>query len=136
MYAKILVPIEMSHKDSGAKAISIAKELVDEGGDIILVNVVDEVPSYVKAELPMEFLKNSEAQAYENLNKIAKDQGIDTPVEIGKGNAATAILALAKSHQIDLIVVASHRPGFTDYFLGSTAARIVRHAQCPVLVDR
>jgi len=136
MYAKILVPVEMSHKDSGIKAITIAKKLVDEGGDVILVNVVDEVPSYVKAELPMEFLKNSEAQALANLSKIAEDQGINTPVKIAKGNAATAILELAKSSQVDLIVVASHRPGFTDYILGSTAARIVRHAQCPVLVDR
>ena len=84
----------------------------------------------------MEFFKNSEAQALANLNKIAEDQGINTPVEIARGNAATAILDLANSNEVDLIIVASHRPGFTDYILGSTAARIVRHAQCPVLVDR
>ena len=33
-------------------------------------------------------------------------------------------------------MIASHKPGFSDYFIGSTAARIVRHAQCSVLVTR
>ena len=37
---------------------------------------------------------------------------------------------------VDLIIVASHRPGLQDYFLGSTAAKVVRHAKCSVLVIR
>jgi nucleotide-binding universal stress UspA family protein len=46
------------------------------------------------------------------------------------------ILETAKEIGADLIVIASHRPGLQDYFLGSTAARVVRHAECAVLVDR
>ena len=38
--------------------------------------------------------------------------------------------------QADLIIIASHKPGFQDYFLGSTAAKVVRHAPCSVLVVR
>ncbi|THE47716.1 universal stress protein, partial [Citrobacter freundii] len=30
----------------------------------------------------------------------------------------------------------SHKPGFSTYLLGSTAAAVVRHAKCPVLVVR
>jgi universal stress protein F len=33
-------------------------------------------------------------------------------------------------------VIASHRPGIQDYFLGSTASRVVRHANCTVHVMR
>ena len=46
------------------------------------------------------------------------------------------ILEYAKKIEADLIVIASHRPDLLDYFLGSTAARVVRHAECAVLVDR
>ena len=36
----------------------------------------------------------------------------------------------------DVIVMASHQPKFSDYLLGSTAARVVRHAKCSVLIAR
>ena len=46
------------------------------------------------------------------------------------------ILETAEDEGADLIIIASHQPGIQDYFLGSTAARVVRHAQCSVLVTR
>ena len=70
------------------------------------------------------------------LKEIAKNEGIGSNVEVRSGHVANTILEAADSHNADLIIIASHRPGLTDYFLGSTAARVVRHAQCPVLVDR
>ena len=136
MYAKILVPIELSHKRSGINAIKIAKKLVDDGGEIILVNVVDYVPAYIEAELPMASRNSLSKRALAKLTEIAKDAGIGSNVEVRSGHAANTILRAADSHYADLIIIASHRPGLTDYFLGSTAARVVRHAQCPVLVDR
>ena len=36
----------------------------------------------------------------------------------------------------DCIVIGSHKPGLIDYLLGSTAARVVRHAPCAVHVLR
>ena len=42
----------------------------------------------------------------------------------------------AKEKNADMIIIASHRPGLQDYFLGSTAAKVVRHATCSVLVVR
>jgi universal stress protein F len=136
MYNTILVPIELSHEQTGISAVKIATNLINDGGKIILVNVVGEIPAYIEAELPIDLLKNSINQASAKLTQIAKDAGIEPNVEIRKGQAATLILDSAQSHKADLIIVASHRPGLSDYFLGSTAARIVRHAQCAVLVDR
>ncbi len=34
------------------------------------------------------------------------------------------------------IIVASHKPNVGDYLLGTTAARVVRHAACSVFVVR
>ena len=46
------------------------------------------------------------------------------------------ILAVAEEVGADLIVVGSHRPAMKDYLLGTNASRIVRHANCSVLVAR
>ncbi len=40
------------------------------------------------------------------------------------------------SLEIDLIVLASHRPDLSDYFVGLNAVRIERLANCSVLVAR
>ncbi len=53
-----------------------------------------------------------------------------------EGHSGTTILEWAEANGVDCIVVASHRPGLTDYLLGSTAGRVVRHAACSVHVVR
>jgi universal stress protein F len=136
MYKTILVPIEFSHEHSEINAIKIAEKLIDDDGEIVLVSVVGSIPHYIEAELPMDLMENSKKFAHEKLTAIAKKMGIKSDVKIRTGHPANEILEAARTYNADLIIVASHRPGLSDYFLGSTAARIVRHAQCPVLVDR
>ncbi len=136
MYDKILVPIEISHEHSGINAIKIAKTLINPDGEIVLVHVIADIPTYVATQVPVDLLGSFKKTAQNNLNKIAKEAGISSKVEIGEGPAASVILEVAESHDIDLIIIASHHPGLSDYFLGSTASRVVRHAQCSVLVDR
>ncbi len=136
MYAKIIVPIDLSHVETGKKAITIAQKLLDKGGKIYLLNVVEDIPTYVAAELPVGMLKESKDQALAELKATATAAGIKSDVEVRSGRAASAIMDAAEEHKADLIIIASHRPGLSDYFLGSTASRVVRHAQCPVFVDR
>jgi nucleotide-binding universal stress UspA family protein len=51
-----------------------------------------------------------------------------------EGEAAEEIVALAKETPCDLLVIgARHRLFFDSTVLGSTTARVVRHAPCPVL---
>ena len=52
------------------------------------------------------------------------------------GNVYQEILAYADKIGINLNIVASHKPNVGDDLLGTTAARIVRHATCSVLVIR
>ena len=139
MYDTILVPVDLSHNPSGAKAIKIAKKLINDGGDIILLNVFSDVPAYIEAELgkDLQYMReNQKKEVLQQLTGLAKDNGIGSSVQVLSGHAASSILEAAEEQNADLIIIASHRPGLSDYFLGSTAARVVRHAQCPVLVDR
>ena len=61
-------------------------------------------------------------------------RGVERHVMIG--HPTNTILHWADNNEVDCIVVTSHRPGFTDLLLGSTASRLVRHATCPVMVLR
>ncbi len=55
---------------------------------------------------------------------------------VGEGNVYEAVLTMAEQRRIDLIVIGAHRPELRDYLLGPNAARVVRHANCSVLVVR
>lgn len=65
---------------------------------------------------------------------ISGYDGINIVVMSGK--PGVAIAELAEQIGADLIIIGSHRPGVQDYFLGSTASRVVRRAPCAVLVTR
>lgn len=52
------------------------------------------------------------------------------------GPTGRTITNWAEETGVDCIVMSSHRPVMSDILLGSTAAWVVRHAQCSVHVIR
>ncbi|MEL6681913.1 MAG: universal stress protein [Pseudomonadota bacterium] len=60
----------------------------------------------------------------------------DATTTVVDGHSAPTILEFSENNANDLIIVASHQPGMQDYLLGSTAAKVVRHAKCAVHVLR
>ncbi|KWV50091.1 MULTISPECIES: universal stress protein [Rhizobium] len=136
MYKRIIVPIEIGGLDRGEKALRKASTLLEKGGEIILLNVVEDVPTYVAIDLPPELRQNAIDDAEQKLGMLIRTSGIPAMIEIGHGRPAHSILAAAEAHDADLIIVASHIPDFSNYFIGATADRVVRHAKCSVLVDR
>lgn len=136
MYSKILVPIDLHQADKAKVMLDAARQLGDEGVSIVLLHVVEDVPTYVAAELPRGIMENSRAEAVRGLEDMARKEGLDAKVDVRVGQPASTILAAAGEHGSDVIIIASHRPGFQDYLIGSTAARVVRHAHCSVLVIR
>jgi nucleotide-binding universal stress UspA family protein len=136
MYKTILVPIDIAHIANSNTIIDIAKSHASEGTKIILLNVVEEIPNWAAVEIPAGILEKSRQISREELNAVAKASGIEMDVEIRMGHSYQTILEMAAEKAAELIIVASHKPGFQDYFLGSTAAKIVRHARCSVLVVR
>ena len=136
MYKTIIVPIDLGHTEKGKAMIDTAAKLIDKGGRIIVVNIVEEIPGFVVAQLPEGVLRKSSENAASELKDMVSAAGVDTEVEVRTGRPATTINAIADDKEADLIIVASHKPGMQDYLLGSTAAGIVRHAKCSVLVTR
>ncbi len=135
MYKNILVPIAIDHGHNSAEAINIAEKLKTTGGRITALTVVEQVPAYITQYLP-------EGQMDKNMEDaevaLKADLGgiLGVTVDVIRGVPGSSIVDYAVEKEMDLIVVASHRPGLQDYFLGSTAARVVRHAPCSVHVVR
>jgi len=132
----IIVPVSLSETEKARSMLDIANKLGGGDAEIVLVTVIEDVPGYIAAELPSGLMEETAEEARSQLREIARSAGMETPVEVRKGNAATGILSVAEDRRADVIVIASHRPGLQDYFLGSTAARVVRHAKCSVHVIR
>lgn len=135
MYKNILVPVALDHERDVAAALDIARTLAAEGATITALTVVEAVPAYVLAEIPDNAISNNTTAATDALKeRIGAADGVNAVAV--SGHSARTILDYAEGHGVDCIVIASHRPGLQDYFLGSTAARVVRHAPCAVHVVR
>lgn len=133
----IVVPVDLSQQEAGARALAEARQY-DPDGTLILLHVVPPMPNYVAAELPDDILKSRQEQVQEALRAFAQRAGLssDADVLVREGHPGREILSCADETGADLIVVASHDPGWGDFLLGSVAAFVVRHAHCSVFVVR
>ena len=134
LYQKILVPMALDH-DISPRTLEIAQALSAPGAQIIALHVYEMPAGMANVYIDEETLEAAYAAARARLaEKTAGIAGL-TPV-ITQGHSARTIIDYAHAHGIDCIVMGSHKPGLSDYFLGSTAARVVRHAPCAVHVQR
>ncbi|KIC32306.1 universal stress protein [Leisingera sp. ANG-S5] len=135
MYKHILVPVAPDHGANTARSLEAARLLADSDARITALTVADEIPGYVVQQLPEGLLEGTRAEMLESL-KADLGGVTDVKADVVTGHAGRTITDYAEAHGADCIVIASHRPGLQDYFLGSTAARVVRHAKCTVVVLR
>ena len=134
MYKLILLPLALD-QGHGFRSMAIARRLRAEGGKIIAVHVIDQIPSFAKYYLA----SGKEEEIHEAAEKaIAERIGGEKDAEalVLTGQPGRTITDYAEKVGADCIIVGSHRPDLKDFFLGSTAARIVRYAQCSVHVLR
>jgi len=136
MYRNIIIPVDLGHAERLQPMVDVARLLGGDGANVVLLNVVENLPAFVVAELPSDLTTRTIEDARERLQETVAGSGISAEIEVRSGHPATTILECAKDRNADLIVIASHRPGFGDFLIGSTAARVVRHAQCSVHVVR
>lgn len=136
MFQKVLVPIALDHKNAYHQQMQVAKKLRDVGATIILLHVIEEIPGWILAQIPAGISDKAHTAARQSLQEIAEESGPDILTEVVVGHASRTIVEYAESREIDCVVMASHRPELADYFLGSTAAAVSRHARCSVVILR
>jgi universal stress protein F len=136
MFKTIVVPVDPGHVARSSAMIAAARQLGGDDAKIVLMSVVEDIPTYVAAELPGGVTDKAKNNARTELERLAQENQLNAEIVVRSGQPSAGILGTAKEKQADVIVIASHKPDLSDYLLGSTAARVVRHAKCPVFVLR
>lgn len=134
MYNKILIAVAPGHADLAPEMITAARCLAAEGAEIKALSVSEQIPNYVLAEVPSDLVDASRMEIERELAGAVGD-ATDITTEVQVGHAARSIVDEAENGY-DLIVLRSHKPGFQDWLIGSTAGKVVQHAPCSVHVIR
>lgn len=136
MYSNILVAVDLTHGEIGGRLLELARLLGGGKASITLFSVVQPLPSYIGMQATENAVETHRKEVEQRLSELAAGAGGSVETRTGLGSPAGEILAEAKRMGADAILVGSHQPGISDYLIGSTAARVVRHAPCTVVVDR
>jgi nucleotide-binding universal stress UspA family protein len=145
MYQRILVATDGSKLSK--KAVSTAIDLAAVcGAELVALKVVPRYPQgYFEGGIALqasdvqlvEKMWAEEAQAIvDGVKKTATTKGVATKALVVKSDVVSdALLAAAKKHDCDLIVMASHgRKGIKRLLLGSETQHVLTHAPIPVLI--
>jgi nucleotide-binding universal stress UspA family protein len=141
MYRNILLPVDLADSQSWRKALPTALALCETFGAAL--HVVTVVPEFGLPMVAQYFPPDYEARMHQHVADQLKDfvaeqvpEGVPVQRIVAAGNVYHQILTAAEKIGADLIVMGSHRPELSDYLLGPNAARVVRHADCSVMVVR
>ena len=134
MYKKIIAALGLSH-GHGIASLEMARRLRAEDGTIIALHVLEPVPGFASNYLPSDH-ESQVRSAAEDAIRERVGEAADAKVVVLSGYPGRAITEYAAEVGADCIIVGSHKPELQDYLLGSTAARVVRHAPCSVHVLR
>ena len=134
MYDKIILALSLEH-GIAKQALETARRLGGENAEIIAVHVYEPPSGSVSTYLDEDLVRKAYDDAKRALVARFDNAANVTPV-ILKGHSSRSITEYAANVDANAIIVGSHMPGLRDYFLGTTAARIVRHASCAVVVLR
>ena len=127
----------MNHEERAKEMIIAAKAHTDKNTKIILLNVVEVVPTWATSYLQANVMNENRQAVETKLAEIVAKENVDNATAIIRnGNPYRTILDMADKEEADLIIIGSHKPGVGAYFLGSTADKVVRHAKCSVFIIR
>jgi universal stress protein A len=136
----ILVPIDFS--DCSKKALAYALPYAREfNAQITLLyvaqfySVASEMDSVEPSALEGQHIERANKELQKLAQMLPSDLKIKTAVISGR--PFQEIVAAAKALDSDLIIIGTHGAmGQQREFLGSTAERVIRYADCPILVVR
>ena len=137
MYERIMVPVDLAHTATLDKALRTAADLArNYDAEVCYVGVTTSSPGPV-AHTPEAFadklsaFASAEAERH-GLKATAKSIVTHDPsIDLNR----TLVRAVEETGA-DLVVMASHRPGFPDHFFAAHASHVAMHAEVSVFVVR
>ena len=133
----VVVPVDFSNQS--IEAVDLALSLVEDTSHVHVVHVLPNI-SYTEPGV-IWVAVDDDARCHHA--ELALKERLSAPkyqkvtLHVAVGDPGQAITAKAAELRADLIVLPSHgRTGLQRLLIGSVAERVVRLAQCPVLVLR
>ena len=114
------------------------------GATVSLVHVVDPAAfdvfeAYELYERPMsEVSEDHKIVARQKMDSFLKEEFplVECPRILESGDPGTRIGEIARDEEFDLIIIPTHAGRFRQMLLGSTAAKVLDEAPCPVLTSK
>jgi len=140
MFKNILLAVDGSEHAIHAAKVAAEMAKCMKSAELRIIVVYDPVPPYL-GEPNMQIAINARLKdAQEILQKavdVVGNSQIDVHTELIEGDAAEAIIEVAKTRHSEVIVMGSRGLGsLAGLILGSTSQKVVSHAPCPVLIVR
>jgi universal stress protein A len=138
MYEKLLVAVD--HSEVSPRLIAAAKDLaVLSKGKVWVLHLLEKEVIAQMGDVPSESDQEAAQPVRDGVDAL-RQAGVDAEGEIRPttfGHAAREILADAKEHDVDVIIMGSRgRSDFAGAILGSTAHKVIHLTDRPVLVIR
>jgi nucleotide-binding universal stress UspA family protein len=140
---RILLPTDFS--TYSATATKCASDLAAKfDAELHLLHALEvhlaSAPSFAMGLALPKYLQESRAAAEKSLTTVLDPHwsvGREVVHAVVEGSAKVEIVRYARTHKIDLIVIATHgRSGLAHVIIGSVTESVVRTAPCPVLTVR
>ncbi|RPJ82921.1 MAG: universal stress protein, partial [Acidobacteria bacterium] len=140
VFTKILCPLDLS--DFSRRALEHGLVLARwYGAEVVALHVfatwlppgnASTYPSWMR--LVPEVREQIDRELHEQLQP-ASTAGLEVPLVTREGDPVSEILAEARKSKADLIAISTHgRSGFDRFTIGSVTEKVLRKAECPVLV--
>jgi len=145
MYTRLLLPTDGSEASRRAieSGIAFARSI---GAEVVAMTATPAfhaltLDSEMLQQTPEQYAAASREHAQRLLDEVqagARDAGVPcSGVQVVSDDPDEAIIATAREHMCDLIVMASHgRRGIMGVLLGSVTQKVLAHSAIPVLVHR
>lgn len=139
MFKRIITAVDGS--EHSYRALYYAKGIAEcFGADLYLVHIFPQTSDLLGYDEYEHLVARREAAGQEILQEARQKLG-ETSVtvyeELLEGPEAEAILAVAETRQIDLIVMGTRGLStLQGLLLGSVSHKVIRHAKCPVTLCR
>lgn len=136
-----LVLVACDGSEPSFRALELALELVERtGGSIEALGVEGPLPRYAATIGEVDEMISERERYFAGIlgeaRARAAGHGLEISSTLRPGHAAEVIVHHARDIGAALIVLGHKSHPVHDFALGSTAARVSRHAHCPVLVVR
>lgn len=138
MFKKIMVPVDLAHKDAIDPAVTAASDLARHyGAEVCYVGVTATTPGSV-ARTPEEYQQKLDAfaqeQSQQHHGQTVSARAITSPDPVRDLN--DTLIHAIKDTGSDLVVMATHLPSHLDAVLPSHGGEVASHTDVSVFLVR